>query len=237
MPFDDTHPPDVSEPEGLLRVATREARAFMRLARLLPRDLDSWVPVGVKQGEDVVVLVHGALATAGAWRPLRERFERQGKHVATFTYWPSCGVADIASEIGRVLRQVPLHARIHLIGHSLGGLGVRWFVQELPTDPRIVQTIAVASPFAGARGARFLPGPAGRDMQSGSPVLTRLFASADRCALPHLSIFGTADTAVAPSTSFPVGERMVIEGAGHNMLLFDERVVRSITERVAAARA
>jgi len=234
MPLDDGFRLDTEVArESLLRAATREARAFIRLASLLPRDLDVCVPGGVRDGEDVVVLVHGALATAGAWRPLRARLELLGRHVATFTYGPSRGVKDIAEALAGVVRKLPSGARIHLVGHSLGGLAVRWFVQEVGCDPRIVQTIAVASPFAGARGAWLLPGPAGRDMQSGSAVLSRLLLTAGRCpSLPHLSIFGTADTAVAPSTTFPVGERIVVPGAGHNVLLFDERVVNRIISRV-----
>jgi pimeloyl-ACP methyl ester carboxylesterase len=153
----------------------------------------------------------------------------------TFTYGPGFGVRDIAAEIAAVLARVPAKVRVHLVGHSLGGLAVRWYVQEMPCDERVVQTISVAAPFAGARGAWFYPGPAGRDMQRGSEVLERLSSTALGPGLPHLSIFGSADTAVAADTVFPVGERFVVAGAGHNTLLFDEAVVARIVEEIARA--
>jgi pimeloyl-ACP methyl ester carboxylesterase len=222
---------------GSLRAVTREARAFVRLATLLPYDLEAIVPRGVQDGDDAVVLVHGSLATAGAWRPLRERLERVGARTATFTYGPTRGVEEIAAGIGELLAELPARSRIHLVGHSLGGLAVRWFVQELPRDARVLQTIAVAAPFSGATRARLLPGRPGRDMQPGSEILRRLAASACGPGIPHLSIFGSDDTAVPSSTAFAAGDRLVVPDAGHNSLLFADEVASSVLRRVRGGLA
>ena len=227
----------LAPPVHFFRAATQEARAFVRLASLLPYDWASSVPAHAGEGDDVVVLVHGTLATAGAWRPLRRRLGALPRtHSAVFTYGPRSGVLGVASALASILRQVPTRVRVHLVGHSLGGLAVRWFVQQLPPDARVVQTVTVAAPFSGARGARFFPGPAGRDMTRGSPTLRTLVSTAARPGLPHLSIFGSADTAVAGDTAFPVGERVIVPDAGHNALLFDEGVASRIIERLYAER-
>jgi pimeloyl-ACP methyl ester carboxylesterase len=214
-----------------VQAAAREARALARVATLWPLDLGEVLPEAARDGDDVVVLVHGALATAGAWRPLRERLSRAGVHSASFTYKPSAGVVAISDGIRRLLRRLPSRVRVCLVGHSLGGLAVRWFVQEAGSDSRVVQTVTVAAPFAGARGASLLPGQAGRDMSRGSPVLDRLSVSALRGAVPHLSILGSTDTAVSSCTTFPCGERLVIAGAGHNALLFHDDVADAIVAR------
>jgi pimeloyl-ACP methyl ester carboxylesterase len=231
--------PDFAAPDGrdwarpdLMAAAAREARAFARLAALLPLDLAPVVPEAAKDGDDVVVLVHGALATAGAWRPLRERLMHEGVHSASFTYRPSAGVVTISDGIARILNRLPSGVRICLVGHSLGGLAVRWFVQEAGGDPRIAGTVTVAAPFGGARGASLFPGQAGRDMSRGSFVLDRLFASASSATMPHLSIFGDADTAVSEHTTYPVGDRLVVRGAGHNALLFHDDVAGTILARL-----
>lgn len=215
-----------------VQAAAREARAFARLAALLPLDLGDVVPGGVKDGDPVVVLVHGALATAGAWRPLRERLAKGGIHSASFTYAPSAGVVAISESIARLLHRLPSGVRISLVGHSLGGLAVRWFVQKTPGDSRVAETITVAAPFGGARGASLLPGQAGRDMCRGSAVLEELAATASAAKLPHLSILGTDDTAVPIDTAFPVGDRLIVQGAGHNALLFHHDVAASILARL-----
>jgi pimeloyl-ACP methyl ester carboxylesterase len=143
----------------------------------------------------------------------------------------------VSALIASCVARLPPGVRIHLVGHSLGGLAVRWFVQETESDPRVVQTISVAAPFAGARGAWLFPGPAGRDMQRGSNALRRLAVTASIPDLPHVSIFGGADTAVAPDTTFSVGERVLVPEAGHNGLLFHEDVVEQILRRITTLRA
>lgn len=215
-----------------LRAVVDEARAVARLAALLPLDWAEPRPLSADV-DDVVVLVHGTMASAGAWRPLRAELSLlERTHSMAFSYTPVRGVADVADLIKDCLSRVPANVRVHLVGHSLGGLAVRWFVQETDGDARVVQTISVAPPFDGARGAALLPGPAGRDLRSGSPVLARLAESAFGPRIPHLSIFGSADTAVDPATSFPAGERVAVSGAGHNALLFHPEVSRQVRERV-----
>lgn len=219
-----------------LRAAAQEVRAVARLAALLPLD---WAhsPLVSADVDDVVVLVHGTMASAGAWRPLRAELSALKRlHSTAFSYTPMKGIADVAGLIGECLSRLPPSVRVHLVGHSLGGLAVRWFVQETTGDDRVVQTISVAAPFDGARGATLLPGPAGRDLRAGSPTLARLAESAMASKVPHLSIFGAADTAVDPATTFPVGERLMVLGAGHNGLLFHPEVVGHVRERVNAAR-
>jgi alpha-beta hydrolase superfamily lysophospholipase len=222
----------------VFRAATREARAFAKLASLLPRDWAASVPSQASPGDDVVVLVHGTLATGGAWRPLRRRLaELDRTHTAVFTYGPAAGVVSVAATLSSVVERLPPRVRVHLVGHSLGGLAVRWFVQEMPSDERVVETISVAAPFSGARGARFFPGPAGRDMRRGSGTLRRLAVTAGVSDVPHLSILGSADTAVSDGTAFPTGERAIVPDTGHNGLLFHEGVARRIIDRLLTLRS
>jgi len=47
-----------------------------------------------------------------------------------------------------------------------------------------------------------------------------------------LSIFGDADTAVSEHTVYPIGDRLVVRGAGHNALLFHDDVADSILARL-----
>src|SRR5687768_11671051 len=132
------------DPVRALVAAGREARAFARLAALLLLDHRPVVPASLHSGDDVIVLIHGLFATAGVLRPMRQRIEQVcGAHTATFTYAPGPGVAAIAASLGRLLSALPPDVRVHLVGHSLGGLVARWYVQRIAADRRIVQTIAI----------------------------------------------------------------------------------------------
>src|ERR1017187_9098989 len=126
-----------------------ERLALLRQFALVPRDLVSVVPEALP-GEDVVVLVHGFLASAGVFRPLRARLEREASaRVATFTHAPCVGVRRIARQLSELIDHIPLGTRITIVGHSLGGVVARWYVQEMEGHTRVSRTISLASPFLG----------------------------------------------------------------------------------------
>lgn len=214
-----------------------ETLATLREAVLMPRDLAPVLP-RVHPGEDVVVLVHGFFASAGVFRPMRKHLEQNaGARVATFTHLPGAGVRRIALSLARVIDRIPHDARIHIIGHSLGGIVARWYVQELGGYARVAQTISLASPFGGTPAATRFPWLVGADLLPSSPVLETLRSRA-RVDVPHTSIIGTHDRLVpAKSGTFVHGEVVLLHGRGHNTLLFDTEVSRILVERIRSAPA
>jgi triacylglycerol lipase len=213
------------------RTLTREALALARQATLLHRDVLPVVP-NAERG-DVVVLLHGFLATAGVLRPLRDAIERGvAAPTASFTHPPGLGIESIAGRLAEVVRSLRSpELRIHLVGHSIGGLAARWFVTELGGDPRVVGTVSIASPFEGAPRARLFPGHLARDIEPGSALLARLRGA--ESAVPHLSIAGGRDRIVPSGALLSHGERLFIERAGHNELLYDAETVAAVLARIA----
>src|SRR5205807_3374596 len=110
------------------------------------------------------------------------------------------GVRRIAASLSKIVDEIPAGARVHLVGHSLGGLVARWYVEELGGHDRVTQTIALAAPFGGAPAAARLPWLVGLDLVPHSEVLARLRASA-RAEVPHLSIVGGSDQMVYPPSA------------------------------------
>lgn len=218
-----------------IRAVGLEAMAFARQATLLHRDVSAVYPRLATAGDHVVVLLHGLFATAGVLRPIRQTVERvTGAHAASFTYMPGPGVARIAERLAELVSKLPSGVHIHLVGHSMGGVAARWFVQELDGDPRVVQTISLASPFRGTRRAKLVPGASGRDIAIESAVLARLRDKGE-CGVPHLSIVAAEDALVTELAVLHHGEQVIIEDAGHNGLLFHPRVAEIVAERVRRA--
>ncbi len=219
-----------------LRVVGGEALALARQATLLHRDWTATYPRLALPGEDVVVLLHGLFATAGVLRPMRRVIEEYAPaHTATFSYAPGPGVIRVADSLAALVDRLPGAARIHLVGHSLGGVAARWFVQELGGDPRIVQTISLASPFNGTDRGWLVPAAAGRDIRPDSAVLRRL-REGDSGGVPHLSVVADSDHLVTRDASLGFGERVTIPGSGHNGLLFRRDVALLVAERVRESR-
>ena len=235
MRYRSTQPSPV--PRSALAIAAREALAFARQGLLLRHDAaEPIIPAGVAPGDDVVVFLHGLFATAGVLRPLRAVVARHRfLHTGALTYLPGPGVPAIAERLRALASAIPAHARLHLVGHSLGGIVARWFALE-SGDARIVQTISLAAPFGGVPRAAWLGVDTGRDLHPRSAVLRRILLHPDAGRIPHLSIIAGADTLVpAPiSHALPGGDVLVMAGRGHNTLLFDDEVARAVERRILA---
>lgn len=215
--------------------ARREAFAFARQATLLGRDVQRPVlprDEDVGDGDHVVVFLHGLFASAGVLRPLRERVTRHPRlHDAALTYAPGPDVDQLADRLAALLSEVPAHAKVHLVGHSLGGIVCRHLAAHRP-DERIVQTISLASPFGGVRAASVLGVRGVRDLAEESLVLRRIRLSTS--TVPHLSIVAAEDKVAgsAVAHALPGFEVVVVDRCGHNALLYDPRAIAAVEARI-----
>ncbi len=217
----------------------RELGALLKQSVLLPRDIAPSMPASFAPQGHLVVLLHGLLATAGTLRPLRQEIERcTESQTATFTYDPLCSVRTIALRLGAFLARVPATTKIHLIGHSLGGLAVRYYVHMNPADSRVVQTISLATPFGGSNLARWIPRPLSlRELAPGSTLLCQTLQGCQTAQhTPHTSIIGLHDLVVRPSSgsAYPHGDVLSLTGRGHNALLFDRYAIHAVVSKVAS---
>ena len=190
-------------------------------------------------GDDVVVLVHGFFASAGVFRPMRARLEKEaGAVVASFSHPPGFGVKRIAQQLADLVDRIPHGTRIHLVGHSLGGVVARWYVQEMGGHARVAQTISLASPFNGTRIVRRFRVLVGNDLHEDSELLGRIRARAHEHDVPHTSFIAAQDRVVTPTLSakFEQGDAIVLDGRGHNTLLFDDEVIDQVVKRVVTQR-
>jgi triacylglycerol lipase len=220
-----------------VRTAHTEMLATLREAVLMPRDLAPVVP-DLAGEEDVVVLLHGFLATGGVFRPMRARLEREGFRVATFSYAPGRSIRSVATQLAELVERIPRRARVHVVGHSFGGIVARDYVQHLGGHQRVAQTVSLASPFHGTPRARRFAWLV-RDLHPESGVLESIRACPPHVRVPHMSIVAGKDRMVPPeSARLPGAPYVTLPDRGHNTLLFDAEVVRIILARLArAARA
>lgn len=222
-------------PVSLERLLGGERLALLREFALMPRNLTELVP-DASAGDHVVVLVHGFLASAGVFRPLRARLEREtGARVASFTHAPGVRIARIAQRLGALVDRLPRTARVTVVGHSIGGLAARWYVQELGGHTRVARTISLASPFGGIDDVPQLL--IGADLHTQSAVLERIRRRAHVHGVPHTSIVGAEDTLVegVETACLGFGDVVVLPERGHNGLLFCDRAAALVIDRVRTA--
>jgi triacylglycerol esterase/lipase EstA (alpha/beta hydrolase family) len=107
-----------------------------------------------------VVLIHGYGGNRFHWSALRRRLLHAGfSDVHSLSYSPLAGhVRDIARALVLDCHESMWRAgspTVHVIGHSLGGIVLRYAIQRQALEPHVATAITVATPHQGTRAAQF----------------------------------------------------------------------------------
>src|SRR5205814_7016482 len=105
--------------------------------------------------------VHGMVDNRAIFTVLKRGLRKRGfGRVVTINYSPVTNdirqaARDLAAEVEALVAQTG-YERIHVVGHSLGGLIARYYVQRLGGDRRVDVLVTLGTPHAGIPAARLL---------------------------------------------------------------------------------
>jgi triacylglycerol lipase len=158
-------------------------------------------PSGEAVHDTPVLLVHGYAHNQSGWWVMDRHLRQAGfTSVHRLNYLPmGSGVPQLAERLGaRVdeIRSLTGADRVHVVAHSLGGILLRWYVQELGGDRTVGTAVTLGSPHEGTVAAWLWPERTARDLTPGSSVMVRLAAGARPSPDPH-------PCAGSPSTPTP----------------------------------
>ena len=107
------------------------------------------------KGSEAVVLVHGLWMTGTEMRVLGGRLEESGFLVRYFRYrsWRG-GLAQAARDL-RLFVEATEGERVHLVGHSLGGVVIAKMLENAPLS-RPGRVAMLGSPMRGSAAARIM---------------------------------------------------------------------------------
>lgn len=99
---------------------------------------------------ETVMLLHGLWLNRLAMQFLSAKLHRAGYTTHTFGY-PSmdAGLNENAASLAQAIKALP-EGRIHLLGHSLGGLVILRYLQDA-SDGRLGRTVLLGAPVAGSQ--------------------------------------------------------------------------------------
>jgi pimeloyl-ACP methyl ester carboxylesterase len=184
-----------------------------------------------------VLLVHGYAASESVWTPLSRALVEAGfGHIVSLTYNsfaadPEAVSAELTDQALRALAATDA-PRIHLVGHSLGGLIVRRALAgSAELSSRTGSAVTIASPHCGAYLARVVPGRCPRIMHRG-PRSCRPEVNAPR-PIRWLAYYSDGDRVVSPASARLDDPRygatnLLIPGCGHLTICRDVRLIRSL---------
>lgn len=212
-----------------------EIAATLAAAALLPFGVrDATVKTARRRDQRTVVLIHGWLANRSSLLPLAAYLRWRGVgNVLTFNYRSSEGVERAALRLRDWLRRSVRGGRIDLVGHSLGGLVARTYLQQLGGARRVDRCITLGTPHAGTYNAYWLASRVGSELRPDSALLRRLRDSAAAARrVRHVSIVAGSDNVVIPRVFARHEEDVHVADVGHLGILFSPHVFRIVADRL-----
>ncbi|MEV6792544.1 alpha/beta fold hydrolase [Streptomyces sp. NPDC051320] len=151
-----------------------------------------------------VVLLHGFIDNRSVFLLLRRSLSRHGRHHAESLNYSllTCDVRAAAELLGRHIEEICArtgHHEVDIVGHSLGGLIARYYVQRLGGDVRVRTLVTLGTPHAGTQMAQLLSAhPLMRQMLPHSDLIEELRSPAVGCRTRFVSFWSDLDHLMAP---------------------------------------
>jgi triacylglycerol lipase len=186
-----------------------------------------------------ILLVHGMVDNRSIFTLLRRGLRRRGfRRVLTLNYSPltrdvRLAATGLATRVEQLCEETGFE-RIHVIGHSMGGLIARYYVQRLGGDARVHTLVTLGTPHAGTVPARLVPHRLARQLRPGSDLVTELEQPAPDCRTRFLAVWSDLDQMIVPKRNARVdhpdldARNILIRGVGHMSLPIHRRAVHEI---------
>ncbi|WP_234381745.1 esterase/lipase family protein [Streptomyces sp. NRRL S-1521] len=194
-----------------------------------------------------VLLLHGFIDNRSVFVLLRRALAQHGgRRVESLNYSPlTCDIPTAAALLGRHVEEIcerTGRSRVDVVGHSLGGLIARYYVQRLGGDARIRTLVTLGTPHGGTRVAPLADAhPIVRQMRPGSTVIEELKEPAPDCRTQFVSFWSDLDQFMAPletaCVDHPdlVAQNVRVTGIGHLALPVHPAVANGIRQALDLA--
>ncbi|MGW1028037.1 esterase/lipase family protein [Streptomyces sp. NPDC002577] len=214
-----------------------------RVAPALPRPGTPQLPTERKLP---VVLLHGFIDNRSVFVLLRRSLAQHGRqHVESLNYSPlTCDIRTAAELLGRHIEEIcerTGHREVDIVGHSLGGLIARYYVQRLGGDIRVRTLVTLGTPHSGTRIAPLLDAhPIVRQMRPGSEVIEELRQPSPDCHTQFVSFWSDLDQMMDPLDTACLdhpdltARNVQVSGIGHLALPVHPAVANGIRQALDA---
>ncbi len=199
---------------------------------------------GVENAGTPIILIHGVVDNRSVFAMIKRGLRRRGfGRIITLNYSPlTDDVRVVAARLETLVEALCIetgYERVHVIGHSMGGLVARYFVQRMGGDSRVHTLVTLGTPHQGTAPARFVPHPVARQMRPGSDIMTELAAPSPGCRTRFVAVWSDLDQMIIPKENACIehpnlnARNVFVPSVGHNSLPVDGRVVHEICTTLA----
>jgi triacylglycerol lipase len=228
-------------PAGLLHEQLTEPNNFR--TDPLPPVRRSLVVMDVEAAGTPILLVHGIMDNRSVFTVFRRALHRRGFGVvhavnySLFTDDIRAAAYELRGHVER-LRERTGADRVHIVGHSLGGMIARYYVQRMGGSAVVDTLVTLGSPPTGSLAAHLLPTPLARQLRPGSDLLEELTRPAPDCSTRFL-VWSRLDQMILPQRRARLAhpdldvEELELRDVGHLSLPIDPRSVHWVVTMLA----
>lgn len=174
-----------------------------------------------------VLLLHGFVDNRSVFVLLRRSLARHGwRHLESLNFSPlTSDIRLAAEELSEHIEEVCArtgHREVDIVGHSLGGLIARYYVQRLGGDVRVRTLVTMGTPHAGTAAIPLASAhPVVRQMRPGSDLIEELREPAPGCRTRFVSFWSDLDQVMSPVEAARVehpdlvAQNVGVTGIGH----------------------
>src|SRR3954451_4187507 len=230
-------------PLGLVGARARDVSHGYRIEHLPPvqRGL---VISDIEAAGTPILLVHGMADNRSVFTLLRRALPRRGfGHMTSMNYSILTGdvrvaAAQLAEEVEAIVAETG-YERIHVVGHSMGGLIARYYVTRLGGDERVHTLVSLGSPHSGTYLAYAWNSRIMQQLRPGSPLMQELEQPVTGCRTRFLCYWSDLDQLMFPQRTAALRHpdlnvtNIEMHGVGHMSLPIMQSVVHGIGAALA----
>ncbi|MGH4015082.1 MAG: esterase/lipase family protein [Pseudonocardiaceae bacterium] len=194
-----------------------------------------------------ILLVHGFADNRSVFAVLGRALRKRGFGVVYGINYSvltalTGDVRSAAREFGREVERICEATgaeQVHVVGHSLGGLVARYYVQRLGGDARVHTLVSLGTPHHGTMAAYLLPAPVLRQLRPDSDVVAELAEPAPDCRTRFVAVWSELDQLIVPQRHARLDHpdllvtNLRLNDVGHLSLSVDPRVIHAVVSALA----
>ena len=191
------------------------------------------------------ILVHGYIHNRSAFLALSRQLKRAGfRYVDGFNYNAlTDGIPEAAARLGAEVERV-LQAtgagRVQIVGHSMGGMVARYYVQQLGGEDTVDTVVTLGTPHQGTFASYVGLGAATAQLRPRSALLRGLDASARPGSVRWIAYWSDLDVFVTPIGNARLehpafaAHNVRVRNTGHLSLLASGWVIKDVLKHLTS---
>lgn len=194
------------------------------------------LPVRAEGARPPVILLHGLFQNRSCLFWMQYRLRAAGyQQIISINTPPWRDMETLTEELAKKVDELRITLKVDkviLVGHSMGGIIARNYVQNRGGAAYVHGMVTLGSPHHGSKLAPFALSPMGKTLLPDSTFLRQFNSVVWPQVTQAVSIFTRYDNIVLPAESAKMAGATLVEldGMGHTALLFHPRALQATIE-------